>query len=118
MSDDKEFVDMTEALENFGSDKLPVETSSYEGLFVNTSIAMEPGIDFGNKYGNFYQVDATGIAIYNEHMTFSSFQQLVEFRNHLTEYINTVIRRNESELDFFKKKYGSPREEEEIEDLD
>lgn len=86
----------------------PYTTTSYPGDKILTTVAMEPGADFDNPHGDFYQVEifehpegksfkveSKGDLPPTGHMTFSSLGQLEEFHQHIAD----IIRREKGSLE-------------------
>lgn len=74
------------------SDKKPmkmIESSNCEitGSLLKTSIAMEPGAKYGDNCPDSYSVDVRDSKDKLELINFSSLEEMEEFRDQLTKYI-------------------------------
>lgn len=84
------------------SDKNPLkihESSKCEitGSLLKTSIAMEPGAKYGDDCPDSYSIDVKDSKDKFEFINFSSIEEMEEFRDQLTKYIESHRSRGKTE---------------------
>lgn len=74
--------------------RMMTEEIHFVGSEINTVIAMEPAESYGGEK-DFYVVEAYGIDMSDERMTFSSFAQLEQFHKQVGAYIDRIKSRGQ-----------------------